>query len=64
VSCGAGTLDVLAPAKSGTMRRVASVPTAPGARTALFVPALARLYVAVPHRGTQRAELRVYEVMR
>lgn len=63
VSCGAGTLDVLAPTKSGTMRRVASVPTAPGARTALFVPALARLYVAVPHRGTQPAELRVYEVM-
>jgi hypothetical protein len=25
------------------------------------VPELNRLYLAVPHRGTQRAEVRVYE---
>ncbi len=35
--------------------------TATGARTSLFVPELNRLYLAVPHRGTQRAEVRVYE---
>ena len=44
---------------SGT---VATIPTASGARTALFVPALGRLYLAVPHRGTQGAEIRVYAV--
>jgi hypothetical protein len=27
----------------------------------LFVPELGRLYLAVPHRGTQRTEIRVYE---
>jgi hypothetical protein len=38
------------------------IPTAPGARTALFVPELSRLYVAVPHRGSQAAEIRGYAV--
>jgi hypothetical protein len=39
---------------------VATVPTAPGARTSLFVSAVNRLYVAVPHRGKQQAEIREY----
>jgi hypothetical protein len=34
---------------------------ASGARTSLFVPELNRLYLAVPHRGNQPAEVRVYE---
>jgi DNA-binding beta-propeller fold protein YncE len=37
------------------------IPTASGARTSLFVPELSRFYLAVPHRGTQTAEVRVYE---
>ena len=32
-----------------------------GARTSLFVPVLKRFYLAVPHRGAQAAEVRVYE---
>jgi DNA-binding beta-propeller fold protein YncE len=40
---------------------VTKIPTAAGARTALFVPELNRLYLAVPHRGSQRSEVRVYE---
>jgi DNA-binding beta-propeller fold protein YncE len=64
VSCGAGSLDVLARTKSGGFERIASIPTARGARTSLYVPALGRLYLAVPHRGTQRAELRVFEAVR
>jgi hypothetical protein len=35
--------------------------SAAGARTSLFVPHLNRLYLAVPHRGSQRAEIRIYE---
>jgi hypothetical protein len=35
--------------------------TAPGARTGLFVPALNRLFVAVPHRGLQSAKVLVYD---
>jgi hypothetical protein len=45
-------------------RDIARIPTAPGARTSFFSPELGRLYVAVPHRGNQEAELRVYEVAR
>jgi hypothetical protein len=34
-----------------------------GARTSLFVSELNRFYLAVPHHGSQRAEIRVYEVL-
>ena len=43
--------------------QLAKIPTAAGARTALFVPNLSRLYLAVPHRNSQAAEIRVYEVV-
>jgi YVTN family beta-propeller protein len=46
VSCGEGVIDVLEPGETG-YRRVARVPTVPGARTSLFVPELDRLFVAV-----------------
>jgi DNA-binding beta-propeller fold protein YncE len=61
-SCGSGFIDVLGSAETGRFARIARIATAPGARTALFVPTLRRLYVAVPHRGSQRAEIRVFEV--
>ncbi len=54
VSCGEGYLDVLEGAES------TSIATAAGARTSLFVPQMDRLFLAVPHRGGQRAEIRVY----
>jgi WD40 repeat protein len=43
--------------------QLAKIPTAAGARTALFVPTMSRLFVAVPRRGPQAAELREYEVI-
>jgi hypothetical protein len=46
VSCGEGFIDVLEPGEAG-YRRLARVPTVPGARTSLFVPELDRLFVAV-----------------
>lgn len=60
VSAGEGFIDVLQAEGSG-LRRTARIPTAAGARTSLFVPALDRLYLAVPHRGRQAAEIRIYE---
>jgi len=36
--------------------------TAPGARTSFFVPETGTLYVAVPQRHEQKAELRVFRV--
>ena len=62
VSGGEGFIDVFQHADGNRFTRMARVPTAPGARTSLFVPELNRLYLAVPHRGTQRAEIRVYDV--
>lgn len=38
------------------------LPTLPGARTSCLVPELKRLYVGVWGRGSQPAELRVYEI--
>ena len=45
VSCGAGAVDVFDQTE-GEPRRLARVETSPGARTALFVPELDRLFVA------------------
>ena len=62
-ACGAGFLDVIESKGPRNFVRTASIPTAQGARTALYVPVLARLYLAVPARGAQKAEVRVYQVL-
>ena len=62
VAGGAGFIDVMDARQPATLTRLAHVVTASGARTALFAPEQSRLYLAVPHRGAQRAEIRVYEV--
>lgn len=61
VSGGEGFLDVLQEGVAGRFSRAAHVATAAGARTSLFVPEQNRLYLAVPHRGAQRAEIRIYD---
>ena len=60
VTGGEGFLDVFQD-EAGRFNRLAHIATAAGARTSLFVPDLSRLYLAVPHRGNQKAEIRVYE---
>jgi hypothetical protein len=62
VICGAGSIDVLQQKDADHYDAVAHIATAAGARTGLFVPDLGRLYLAVPHRGQQAAEVRVYVV--
>jgi len=62
VSGGEGFLDALEEQTTNHFVRVAHLPTAAGARTSLFVLEHRRLYLAVPHRDGQRAEIRVYEV--
>ena len=61
VTGGEGYVDVLQTEDATRFSRIARVPTASGARTSLFVPEQGRLYVAVPHRGGQKAEVRVYQ---
>jgi DNA-binding beta-propeller fold protein YncE len=60
--CGAGHVEIIEQADSNTYKPVAKVPTATGARTGLFVPERDALFIAVPHRGTQAAEIRRYQV--
>ena len=62
LSCGEGSLDVFEQRDADHYKSIAKVPTAAGARTSLFVPELNRLYLAVPQRANQGAEIRVYEV--
>jgi DNA-binding beta-propeller fold protein YncE len=61
IACGDGRVEVLEVRGPDTYRSLGHVATAPGARTCLYVPDLGRLYVAVPHRGEQQAEIRVLE---
>jgi len=60
VSCGEGVIDVIEPGEGG-YRRLARVPTVPGARTSLFVPELDRLFVAVRARSVEPAAIWVFE---
>jgi DNA-binding beta-propeller fold protein YncE len=60
IAGGEGFLSIFQQLDRDHYQPVTKIPTAASARTALFVPELDRLYVAVPHRGSQRAELRVY----
>jgi DNA-binding beta-propeller fold protein YncE len=61
VSGGDGYIDVIQDQGGNKFARVAHLATAGGARTSLFIADQSRLYLAVPHRGTQKAEIRVYE---
>ena len=61
ISGGDGFIDIIQQQDADHYKSLTKIPTASGARTSLFVPELGRLYLAVPHRGTQRAEIRVYE---
>lgn len=61
-ACGEGFIDVFVRTSDGDFRIGARTPTAPGARTALFVPEDRRLYVAVPARPGRSAAIEIYEV--
>jgi len=63
ISGGDGFIGILQQQDADHYQTLAKIPTASGARTSLFVPEMTRLYLAVPHRGAQRAEIRVYEAL-
>jgi DNA-binding beta-propeller fold protein YncE len=58
---GEGFVDVIAQREADHYDRIARYSTAPGARTGLFVPTWNKLFVAVPHRAEQRAQILVFE---
>jgi hypothetical protein len=61
-SCGEGLLYVFQQIDPDHYVVMARISTAKGARTSLFVPDQGRFYLAVPHRGEQQAEVRIYTV--
>jgi DNA-binding beta-propeller fold protein YncE len=61
VTGGAGRIDVIEQSDADHYRLLESVATAVGARTSYFAASLGRLFVAVPHRGSQQPEIRVFE---
>ena len=60
--CGAGKIDVIQQIDANSYKASSKIDTGAGARTALFVSERETLFVAVPHRGSQQAEIRCYQV--
>jgi DNA-binding beta-propeller fold protein YncE len=63
VAGGGGKITIVSQTAPDRYEVIGEIETAAGARTAYFVPETGRLYVAVPKRGGQGAELRTYEVV-
>ncbi len=63
VSGGEGRVAVISQTNADEYNVAGQVTTAPGARTSFFVRETRMLYVAVPHRGAQKAELRAFTVV-
>jgi len=60
---GDGAVDVFQMSDPNHYEHAGRTNTASGARTGLFVPALERLFVGVPQRGSQAAKVFVYQIM-
>jgi DNA-binding beta-propeller fold protein YncE len=64
LSCGDGFVDVIAQHTADTYQLLHRIPTRAGARTAFFSKDLNEFYLAVPQRGHQEAELRVFQTQK
>ena len=62
VICGSGKIDVIEQTDPKTYKAITKFDTANGARTGLFVPERDTVFVAVPHKGSQQAEIRCYQI--
>lgn len=58
---GEGAIVIYDQQDADHYNQIGRITTAAGARTSLFVPEANRLFVAVPHRGAQQAEIRVFK---
>lgn len=59
---GEGCIDVFAQDDADHYRKLGSVSTRAGARTMLYAARIDRIFLAVPHRGSQPAEIREYSL--
>jgi hypothetical protein len=55
-------VDIIEQRDANTYKISANIDTAVGARTGLLVPERDSLFVAVPHGGSQQAEIRCYQI--
>ena len=62
-SGGEGSVTLVSQTNADRYNVAGQVTTGPGARTSFFVSETGTLYVAVPHRGEQKAELRAFRVL-
>ena len=62
VVCGTGKIDIIEQTDPNNYKTSTKITTASGARTGLFAPERDTLFVAVPNRGSQNAEIRAYHV--
>ncbi|MFN2476402.1 MAG: YncE family protein, partial [Chthoniobacterales bacterium] len=60
--CGGGMIDVVEQTNPNIYKAAARTVTGVGARTGIFVPERDSLFVALPRRGSQPAEIRRYEL--
>ena len=60
VSCGAGVIEVIRQQDADRYVSAARIATAKDASTSLFVPELDTLFLAVPQKDGQLAEIRFY----
>jgi DNA-binding beta-propeller fold protein YncE len=63
LSGGAGCVSVFDQVDSTSYKGLRTITTPSGARTSLFVTTSRTLYVAVPHRGSQRAEVLIFNAV-
>jgi len=61
-SAGTGAVDVYQETDPDHYQSLGHIPSGPGAKTGLFVPQLARLFVPVPPQGGTPGEVYVYQV--
>jgi DNA-binding beta-propeller fold protein YncE len=61
LSCGEGFIDIINQRDADTYQLTEKMPTHSGARTAFFSAPLNQFYLAVPQRGGQAAELRIFD---
>jgi DNA-binding beta-propeller fold protein YncE len=59
---GEGAVEILRQRDPDHYEHAGRITTAPGARTGFFLQNSSRLYVAVPHRGSQTAKVLVYTI--
>jgi len=59
---GEGYIELFNQRDADHYQSLGRISTAQGARTGLWVAESNRLYIAVPHRGNQQAEIQVYEL--